>query len=91
MPAERTESVLRSIAANVRRLRSRRGWTQEVLAEKAGLDVRYVQRVERATLNLSVGKLVAMADALGVGPAVLMRNAVLANPKPGRPRKPRER
>ena len=86
MPA-RAETVLTYIAANVRRTRIRRGLTQEALAELAEIDVTYVQRVERAEVNLSINVLVALADALEVAPTRLLRRAVMPARRVGRPRK----
>ena len=84
MPA-RAEEVLESIAANVVRLRTARGYTQEALAERAELDLRYLQRVERAKVNLSVAVLAQLADALDVAPGRLFRRAKLAPARRGRP------
>lgn len=78
---------LQSIAANVRRTRLRRGLTQEALAESAGQDLSYLQRVERGATNLSVGVLLALANALDVTPGLLVRTAHLPPVKRGRPPK----
>jgi ribosome-binding protein aMBF1 (putative translation factor) len=86
--SERITDVLRFIAANTRRWRLRRGLTQESLAERADLDLRFVQRIERGTTNLSVSALIALADALKVEPTALFREAKLTPARPGRPRKP---
>jgi transcriptional regulator with XRE-family HTH domain len=86
----RSENVLRYlrfIAANTRKHRQRLGYTQEELAEIADLDLRFIQRIERASTNLSISVLVALADALRVVPTALMRAAKLAPARPGRPRK----
>jgi transcriptional regulator with XRE-family HTH domain len=80
---------LRYVAANTRRLRKRQGWTQEVLAEKAGLEARYVQEIERAKTNMSVAVLVGLATALDVHPRVLLNEAVMKPARPGRPPKKR--
>ncbi len=77
--------VLESIAANVRRLRTRRGLTQEKLAEVSDLDLRLVQRVERARTNMKIAALVALARALGVRPAEFLRPGRLPEVKRGRP------
>jgi transcriptional regulator with XRE-family HTH domain len=61
--------------------------TQEALAELADLDLRFIQRIERGSTNLSVSVLVALADALQVAPTALFREAKLTPPRPGRPRK----
>jgi transcriptional regulator with XRE-family HTH domain len=78
---------LRSVAANVRRLRRRRGLTQEALAELAGLDLSYEQRVERGVTNLSMSVLVALASALEVAPSLLLRRTRLSPVRRGRPKR----
>jgi DNA-binding XRE family transcriptional regulator len=85
--SDRVNAVLGFIAANTRRWRLRRGMTQEGLAELADLDLRFVQRIERGTTNLSVSALIALADALKVEPTALFRVAKLTPARPGRPRK----
>jgi transcriptional regulator with XRE-family HTH domain len=61
------------LGGNVQRLRRRRGWTQEQLAELTGLDLSYAQRVERGQVNVTLGTLVTFADALSVAPGALLR------------------
>lgn len=80
-------TLLGYIAANVRRLREKRGLSQEKFAEVAGLDGRFTQRVERGRLNFSIETLVRLAAALGTTPGALLRRARLAPAQPGRPRK----
>jgi transcriptional regulator with XRE-family HTH domain len=86
MPSAHVLEVLGSVAANVRRLRLQRGLTQERLAEAAELDLSYVQRVERASVNASLAVLAALAFALGVRPAKLLAHAKAPVVKRGRPR-----
>ncbi len=62
MRAEPITIALRSIAANVRRLRIQRGLTQEQLAEAAALDRRTVQALEAGGTNPTAAVLVAVAD-----------------------------
>jgi transcriptional regulator with XRE-family HTH domain len=78
---------LRYVAANTRRLRKRQGWTQEVLAEKAGLEARYVQQIEAGKTNMTLAVLVDLATALDVHPRVLLNEAEMKPAKPGRPPK----
>jgi transcriptional regulator with XRE-family HTH domain len=80
-------TYLRFIAANTRRWRLRRGLTQEALAEIADLDLRFIQRIERGSTNLSVSVLISLADALALNPTQLFRAAKLEAARPGRPRK----
>jgi transcriptional regulator with XRE-family HTH domain len=60
------------VAANVRRLRTARGVTQEALAERVGCATKYLQSVERAEANLSARMLGALARALAVDVARLL-------------------
>lgn len=86
MRPEGVTLALSSIAANVRRLRLRRGLTQEQLAELASLETRTVQHLETGNANPTAAVLVAIADALGVAPGVLFRRSVLEKRPVGRPR-----
>jgi transcriptional regulator with XRE-family HTH domain len=62
----------RVLAANVRRLREAQDLTQEKLAQKAGLAMRYVSGIERGEENPTVSTLAKLAKALGVHPSVLL-------------------
>ena len=75
------------VAANTARLRKAKAFTQEALAEAAGLAPRSIQRLERAAQDVSLSVLVAVADALGVQPSALFEPARLAAAKAGRPKK----
>src|SRR4051812_40077627 len=79
------------VAANVRHARERRGMTEQVVAEDTDLDLTYVQRVERTSVNASVATLVSLATALGVEPWNLMKPATFVKPPRGRPPRPRTR
>ena len=77
---------LRYVAANTRRLRRKQGWTQEVLAERAGLEARYVQQIEAGRTNMTLAILVDLAAALGVHPRVMLNQAEMKPAGPGRPK-----
>ena len=77
---------LESIAANILRLRRSHGLTQEELSEATGLEMRFLQRVERGKVNISIETLVRLANALEVPPARLLRRMRLGPAVPGRPR-----
>lgn len=78
-------AYLRYIAANTRRLRIRKGWTQEYLAECASIEPRYVHSMEAARANPTVKVLVSVAEVLGVHPTVLFRSSTFSRSPPGRP------
>jgi len=59
--------------------------TQEQLAELAGVDLTFFQRVETAKTNLSIDVLVKIADALAIAPHELLRPARFRAPRRGRP------
>jgi len=83
----RVATVLGYVGANVRRLRLKKGLTQEALAEAAELDLRFLQRVERGQTNVGVAVVVVLADVLEVVPGALFRKASAPEVKVGRPRK----
>jgi len=58
--------------STVRRMRSAAGWTQEDLAERAGLTATYVGQVERGAKVPSLTVVLKLARGLGVPPAELL-------------------
>ncbi len=81
------EEVRTYLGANVRRLRNERGLTQEALAEAVGVELRTVARIEAGTANVVLSTLVDLADALGVKPGALLKQAEMPEVKRGRPRR----
>lgn len=61
------------MATNMRRLRYDKKLTQEELAARSGLSMRYVGSIERGAVSASVSVLGKVADALGVDPCELIR------------------
>ena len=57
----------------LRTLRKTRGWSQEVLAEKAGLHPTYIGGIERGERNPSLINLVRLAKALRLSLSELMQ------------------
>ncbi|WP_207891387.1 helix-turn-helix domain-containing protein [Nocardioides jejuensis] len=62
-----TTALAQAIGARVRHERTERRWTLDQLAEAAGLSRRMVINVEQGAVNPSVGTLLRLSDALGVG------------------------
>ena len=54
------------ISHHVRQFRDEKGWTQEELSDRAGIDRSYLARLEAQSLNISVNVLFALAKALEV-------------------------
>ncbi len=69
------------MAINLRRLRHAKGWTQEELAERAGLTSRYIGAIERADVSASVTVLGQIAGALELEASELIRPLATNGPK----------
>ena len=61
------------MAKNLRRIRHAKNLTQEELADRAGLSMRYVGAIERGDVSASVTVLGHIADALGIEPGELLK------------------
>jgi transcriptional regulator with XRE-family HTH domain len=64
--AKRKDPLLRGLGWRVRQLREAKGWTQELLAGRAGLDRSYVAGIEAGLRNPSTRALAKLARALGI-------------------------
>ena len=62
-----------TFAANIRRLRNDRGWSQEALAHEAGVNRSYLSRVEKGGPYVGLEVIGKIAEALVVEPAELLR------------------
>jgi transcriptional regulator with XRE-family HTH domain len=67
----RRPTVYERLAIAARRERSRLGWTQEATAEKAGLNIRHYQKIEDASVNVTLKTVDQLAEAFGVDVADL--------------------
>ncbi|QYM78960.1 helix-turn-helix transcriptional regulator [Horticoccus luteus] len=64
---------LERFGSNVRKLREAKEWTQEELAEKAGLDQTYISGIERGERNLTILSIAKLARALAVAASELCK------------------
>ena len=76
-PAATAEALADAIGTRVRHERQGRGWTLDHLATAAGVSRRMLVNVEHGAANPSVGTLLKISDALGVG-----LSALVASPRP---------
>ncbi|HET6372788.1 MAG TPA: shikimate kinase [Candidatus Polarisedimenticolia bacterium] len=67
--------TLTNLGSRVRRLRSERGWSRRVLAEKTGLSERFLAQVETGDGNPSILSLGQIAESLGTTAAALLAPA----------------
>ncbi|WP_244645059.1 helix-turn-helix domain-containing protein [Salinarimonas ramus] len=70
----------------MRAARNARGWSQALLAEKAGMAVNSVGRMERGEMGLSFKRIDAVANALDVEPAALFAVEPPVTPTPEKAR-----
>lgn len=69
------KAVRGQVGARVRALRRGRRWTQEQLAERAGLSYKFVGEIERGRGNPTIETLARLAQALGVDTGQLFPQA----------------
>ena len=60
------------VGARVRRLREKKGWSQEDLGFESGLHRNYVGGIERGERNVGLVNLAKLARAFGVRPRDLL-------------------
>lgn len=71
-------------AANVKRTRKVRGYTQQELADLAQLESSYISSVERGLRNITISNMERIADALGVTISDLVSESRTEERAPGR-------
>ncbi|MFC9830111.1 helix-turn-helix domain-containing protein [Streptomyces albogriseolus] len=64
--------LTRSLARNVKRWRTERGFTLDMLAARAGVSRGMLIQIEQARTNPSIGTIVKIGDALGVSVPTLL-------------------
>lgn len=72
--ARQYRGIVNALARNVRRLRSHAGWSQEEAAHQSELSLRVYQRVEAATVNLTMTTLACLCQAFELQAWELLRS-----------------
>ena len=60
------DTVLTKISENIRLVRLKKRYTQEVLAEKAGITQKYLNMIENKNANPSIVVIVNICEALNI-------------------------
>jgi len=61
------KATAKVIGLRIKKLRTEKGFTQDELASKAGVDRSYMGRIERGEINISLEKAIQISVALGIG------------------------
>ena len=69
----RMNALRDTVARNLRRLRTGKGWTQEEFAFRAKVDRSYVSQLETGVYSASVTMLGKLSKALGVDPSEFLK------------------
>jgi transcriptional regulator with XRE-family HTH domain len=86
-PDQQTLDALAVMGAHLRRERTRKELTQEQAAEGLGIDSKYLAKIERGQVNVTVGTLIKLAEFYGVPASRLLRPGKVERQKVGRPKK----
>jgi transcriptional regulator with XRE-family HTH domain len=80
MSRQASIEIRHRLGDNLRMLRGLRGYTQEGLAKVCRLTKNYISNVERATVNLTLANLEALAAGLGCTEEELLKSTPSRNP-----------
>ncbi len=86
MPPKHSKLV-DNIGRRIAEVRRERGWTQDFLAEKAGVTGGYIRQIEGGMQNLSIRTLEWLAGVLKCKPIDLLQPAEPKKRTAGRPQK----
>lgn len=73
--SKRADAITRALGKRIRHLRKVKGWSQEFLADKAGMHRTYLWGVEQGVRNPSVRQVAQIAEALNVPLASLFEQS----------------
>lgn len=67
------KKLIKTISIVVKEQRIKKKLTQEQLADRAGINWRYVQEIENSEKNISIGIYFALCKGLGISPQALFK------------------
>ena len=67
-------NIQKQVGATIRALRQRKGWSQDVFADRSGLHRAHVGAIERGERNVTLQTLKTVADTLNVRIVDLVKN-----------------
>lgn len=67
------KDLCKIIGKNIQKERQKQGLTQETFAEKMSVSWSYVSKIESGVINLSLGKILEIADYLKIDVSVLLK------------------
>lgn len=67
----RHEKGIKEFGNNLRKVRQQQNFTQELLANRADIEISQISRIERGIINTSISQVISIANALGVHPKEL--------------------
>ncbi|MGV1683497.1 helix-turn-helix domain-containing protein [Sphingopyxis sp. NJF-3] len=68
-------SIRDVLARNLKKARAAKGWSQEELAHRAGIDRTYVSSLERCRYSATVDVVDQLAKGLGIAAADLLKES----------------
>lgn len=80
------ERLLNDVSLALAEARRERGWTQQQVADRLGVTLRYLQACESGRQNLSLRSLALLANALQVAPSRFFEKPTGVRRKAGRPK-----
>jgi transcriptional regulator with XRE-family HTH domain len=72
VPSKSYAATIRALRMNLKRQRSFLGLSREEVAERLGMATRHYQKTVSGELNVTMGTLCRVADALRIEPAALL-------------------
>lgn len=64
--SSKNRNIKKKLGKNIRKFRKQKGFTQEELSLSLDLDNSYIGKVENAQLNITIDKIIAIADFLEI-------------------------